>query len=320
MRFIAALVAVLFGVVGLVVFLSVSAPVAELPVHEVAEAGDPPAYLSGTTSRIVVSETTGRTYQISVTLPRTYDTSNETYPVLYAVDANIEFGTVVETARLMQLEGLIPELIVVGIGYPVGTFIEALAPRAVDLTPTEDRGFQERAAVAEANSDRPVHEGNGGAPGFLRFVREELIPSIEAEYRADPRGRALYGHSFGGLFAFYSLLEGEGTFHRFIVGSPSLWWDQGVSFELEDRFAETHSALPARAFFSVGMLEDEGPNDAVPWGQLMVSNLRTLLDVLDERNYEGFEFASHFFEDETHTSVVPATISRGLRYIYGEEQ
>ena len=166
--------------------------------------------------------------------------------------------------------------------------------------------------VAGANSDRPVHEGNGGAPGFLRFVREELIPSIEAEYRADPRGRALYGHSFGGLFAFYSLLEGEGTFHRFIVGSPALSWDQEVIFELENRFAEAHSSLPARAFFSVGLLEPE------EW--LMVSNLRKLLDVLDKRKYEGFEFASHFFEDETHTSSVPVTISRGLRYIYSEQQ
>ena len=199
----------------------------------------------------------------------------------------------------------------VGIGYPVETFFEALGPRVVDLTPTEDRGFRERAAVASAASGLPDPEGSGGAPGFLRFIREELIPHVEAEYRVDPRrGRALYGHSLGGLFAFYSLLEGEGTFRRFIVGSPILGWDQGFPFELEDRFSTTHSSLPARAFFSVGRLESEEN----------LSNLRKMLEVLDKREYDGFEFTSHFFENERHTSSVPVTISRGLRYIYSEQQ
>ena len=31
------------------------------------------------------------------------------------------------------------------------------------------------------------------------------------------------------------------------------------------------------------------------------------------------EFEARFFEDETHRSVIPVTISHGLRYIYGKE-
>jgi len=65
----------------------------------------PPAYVAGTESRVMTSSKTGRPYQVSVALPRGYEASSASYPVLYALDANGEFGIVVETARLLQLEG-----------------------------------------------------------------------------------------------------------------------------------------------------------------------------------------------------------------------
>ena len=83
-----------------------------------------------TESRVVTSTTTGRTYQISVALPRDYAESTGTYPVVYAVDANGEFGIVVESARLMRIDELVPPLIVVGVGYPVGSLTHtSSAPR-----------------------------------------------------------------------------------------------------------------------------------------------------------------------------------------------
>ena len=130
--------------------------------------------LADTRSRTVTSRITGQTYEISVALPRGYETSEYRYPVLYAVDANGEFGTVVEAARLLSSDQLVPELLIVGIGYPVGQFIDASAPRAVDLTPTADRDWER--IHAAALPDRPAPEGSGGAAGFLRFLRQERIP------------------------------------------------------------------------------------------------------------------------------------------------
>ena len=63
---------------------------------------DPPAFLERTESWVMTSKVTERDYQISIALPRGYGESTERYPVLYAVDANGQFGTVVESARLMQ--------------------------------------------------------------------------------------------------------------------------------------------------------------------------------------------------------------------------
>ena len=267
--------------------------------------------LSGTRSRVITSETTGRTYEISVALPRGYNTSADSYPVLYAVDANGEFGTVVEAARLLRLDELIPNLLIVGVGYPVGSFFDASAPRAVDLTPTQDRDWEIQ--QAEEYPEWPAPEGSGGAPEFLQFLRQELIPSIDAEFRTNPLDRALFGHSFGGLFAIHALLNGEGTFQRFIAGSPSLWWDDDVTFRHEEAFAAAHAELPARVFFAMGELEEQDPD--LYWGH-MVSDLQRFVEAVEGRSYSGLEFESHVFEDESHTSVIPATISRGLRYIY----
>ena len=250
--------------------------------------------LPDTQRRNLTSEITGRTYQISVALPRNYATSNETYPVLYAVDANFEFGTVVEAARFLHVEKTIPELIIVGIGYPVRAGLRTL--RTVDLTPTEDPGA--------------APEGSGGAPGFLEFIRRELISLVELEFRANPAGRALYGHSLGGFFGLYALLEGEGTFQRVIAGSPSIGWDNRVILQMEAAYAESHESLPAQLFLSSGFLEDNQEY------RESVADVKELVAVLDARNYGDLQIKTAYFDDETHMSVIPATISRGLRAIY----
>ncbi len=155
----------------------------------------------------------------------------------------------------------------------------------------------------------------GGAADFLRFVREELIPLIEAEYRADSSDRALYGHSAGGWFGLYALLEGEGTFQRVIAGSPSLFWDDSYFFRLEESYAQANSSLPARVFLSMGAEEPNGPLAGIEC-LCMTTNFARLVEMLEGRDYESLQWTSHVFRDENHNSVVPPTISRGLRFIY----
>ncbi len=172
---------------------------------------DPAPFVAGTESWITTSAITKRKYQISVALPPNYTTSGQVYPVLYATDANFHFGMLAETARAVRLENLIPDLIIVGIGWPVGHAINAIAPRSLDLTPTADPAWVEVGTRDWPKNGWPAPEGSGGGPGFLRFIREELIPSIEQKYRANPSDRAYYGFSLGGLFGTYALLNNEGT-------------------------------------------------------------------------------------------------------------
>lgn len=253
----------------------------------------------GTESALVSSMITGRDYQVWVALPRGYSETTAPYPVLYALDANGQFGTVTEAARLLRFQELVPELVIVGVGYPVGHYLDAVGKRALDLTISVNPSFR-------LPEPFPQPEGTGGAPAFLRFLIEELVPLIERRYRVEPENRALLGHSFGGLFVTYALLHSQGTFKKFVAGSPALWWHDRIIFDQERRLSSTIAELDARAFFSIGLLE--------PAGQ--VDDLRDWISLLEQRGYRGFDWRAHFFEDETHDSVVPATISRGLRYIY----
>ena len=237
--------------------------------------------LANTQNRNLTSEITGRTYQISVALPENYATSNVTYPVLYAVDANIQFGTVVETAREQHQFEMVPELIIVGIGYPVNRYAESEELREGDIC------------------------GRGDREGFLEFIRQELIPLVELEFRANSSGRALYGHSCGGGFALHALFKGEGTFERLIAGSPGT----NSILPLESTYAESHDSLRAQLFISTGLLLDEPFPENPP-------RIEEFVTILESRNYSGLQIKTAYFEDETHITVIPATIGRGLRAVY----
>jgi uncharacterized protein len=249
-----------------------------------------------------------RNYLISVALPDGYTKDHAPYPVLYAADANAEFGTVVETARLLSVSKELPDLVIVGVGYPNPGqgFKAAGAARFRDLTPTADPAFMQEFANAAQQDVLLSPSASGGAAEFLSFIRGELVPTIEQTYNVSPENRAWFGHSLGGLFGVYMLFNNDGLFRRFVIGSPSLFWNNRSMLAAEEVFAASGSALRARVFLSVGLLEEPS----------MVSDLRTFVATLERRRYQGLELQAQFFGDETHLSSVPAAISRGLRFVY----
>jgi predicted alpha/beta superfamily hydrolase len=147
--------------------------------------------------------------------------------------------------------------------------------------------------------------GGRGREGFLEFIRQELIPLVEMEFRAKPEGRAVFGHSCGGDFTFFALLEGEGPFERVIAGSPN----PRLVRQLESDYAQSHDSLRAQLFLSSGLLLDE-PFPEIP------SELKEFVTILEARHYSGLQIKTAYFEDETHIMVIPATIGRGLRAVY----
>ena len=74
---------------------------------------------------------------------------------------------------------------------------------------------------------RPWNQLDGGAGSFLRFIRQELMPFIQSSYPVRPEEKAIAGSSFGGLFALYTLFHHPDTFNCYIIGSPSIGWDEG---------------------------------------------------------------------------------------------
>jgi predicted alpha/beta superfamily hydrolase len=240
--------------------------------------------------------------------------------VVYLGDANGFFGGAVDAIRLMQLSAHLPPMLVVGIGYPVGTIDETDTQRTRDFTPTVDPEF---------GRIFPDQQTMGGAPRLLAFIRDELQPWVHANYRADPDRSTFFGHSFGGLFATYVLLTKPDTFTRYGIGSPSLWWHRRNVLDLEAAYAAAHSDLRAKVYFSIGVREThEGrqteasrlPADeariAGLWYIDMVADMQQMVAALDSRDYPSLELASAVFADEFHITVPFLNLTRSLRYLF----
>jgi hypothetical protein len=48
----------------------------------------------------------------------------------------------------------------------------------------------------------------------------------------------------------------------------------------------------------------------------MVPDVRALAAQLDDTHFQGLKMTEKIFEDETHLSVIPFAISRGVRELY----
>jgi len=195
-----------------------------------------------------------------------------------------------EMSTLLPVRNEMPELILVGIAYGAYPGQEG-NNRTRDFTPT----------------NVPEYPYSGGAEKFLRFIRDELIPVIDTKYRTNPTDRTLSGASLGGLFSLYVLFEHPGIFNRYKISSPSLWWDDGTTFDLEKKYAENHTDLPARVFLSVGDVEGT------------VDSWKKMVQVLEERNYSNLKLTSMIFEDAPHLTACFLAGIRGVKALFSDE-
>lgn len=253
------------------------------------------------------SQQTGRDYRLFVSLPEKYSESDTArYPVFYVLDGNGFFALATEIHRLLRLDGEVPELIIVGVGYPIGSFAQTSGVRWRDYTPSPDAAADSARAVQLGARARGIELRSGGGPAFVATLKSEIIPFIEQNFRTTP-DRGLFGHSLSALLASYILLTSPETFSRYAISSPSLWWNNGETFAREIDYAKAHTSLSARVFVSVGSQETPRATATV---ERFVSTLR-------DGHFAGLEITEHSFDDETHDSVGPAALSRALRFLYG---
>jgi predicted alpha/beta superfamily hydrolase len=264
-----------------------------------------PVTLSGTQQVDLVSDINGHAYRLFVAPPEGYAAADTArYPVLYILDGYRTFPAALTARSFMDIYDGLDDVILVGVGDAGAFSFDAwFANRWRDYTPS---ALPATDSLVARQFDQPVETvRSGGGPDFIRVLREEILPFVDASYRTtDDRGLA--GQSLGGLFAAYALFEAPGLFQRVGIHSPSLWWGDGELFEVEAAFAASHTTLPAHVLVTVGSEE----------GDAMVPPMERLAETLRSRGYEGLTVYDVVFEDETHTSVVPAQVSRTLRVLY----
>jgi len=277
----------------------------------------------------------GDTFRIFVAKPPFSD-KDKRYPAIYAADGNGSFSMVTSIQRTLAWGGEAPAAYVIGLGYPTeGGYLQAIAKRNRDYPPT-DAGDYARTMLG------PTFAA-GGNP-FLRFLTEELKPELQIRYAIDATDATFFGSSLGGLFGAWTLLTLPTTFQRYILASPAITWNDEEVWRWEQACADARRDVPATVFLSAGELEaadiarryalETAENNPVlrPRIKAMIAWFedhgwpRTaeigpeFAAKLRSRNYQGLKIHCHNMPDETHMSVPPAVISRGLRYVFGHWQ
>ena len=232
---------------------------------------------------------------LEIYLPEGYGESDKTYPVLYLLDSFYNFSHAVGTVEYLQLNRLIPDMIIIGIRNTNRN--RDLSPDSPELS-TEER---ERMGAS------------GEAHNFMAFLEKELIPHIEKTYKAAPY-RVIFGHSLGGLFNVYTFYKNPELFDAYITASPSLWYpNELISQEFENVF-KTPSELSATFYMSLAN-ENKGK---MRGNVLKLSGeFNNYINTHDETD---LRFKYEPMPEESHGTVGLPSIFSGLRFIFEPTQ
>lgn len=173
------------------IILLVSVIIFNIPV--IAQENDDPVSIG--TYKKLYSNILNEERTLLVNLPRGYDETKISYPVLYILyGGQVEgyFAEAVHIVDRLSVGSVIPDMIIIGIEN---------VDRYRDCLPVDRNG--------EA----------GGADKFLRFFKEELIPYVNEKYRTKDF-KILCGPQAGATFSVYALIEEPALFNANIITNP----------------------------------------------------------------------------------------------------
>jgi predicted alpha/beta superfamily hydrolase len=250
----------------------------------------PKVTIAGSELRTMKSTSTGRDNDLYIHIPSNYgQDKTKKYPVLYILDGQWDFKLMDSVLGGLVYDKFVPEMIMVGITYS-GENADYDGLRAMDYTPTAVRQVK----------------GSGDGPKFLKFLKTELIPFIEANYRADSSRRLLQGSSYAGLFTLYAMFADPGLFSAYMSASPAVTYDDRYAFKQEAEYARAHKELPVKLFLAVGGSEG------------LTTPVREFMQTLQSRGYQGLKLETRVIEGERHAGNKPELFNRGLRFLFSD--
>ncbi|GAA58724.1 hypothetical protein P20652_0581 [Pseudoalteromonas sp. BSi20652] len=237
---------------------------------------------------------TDRVYSVYIQLPKSYKNKpDKTYPVIYVTDAPYTFPIVAGATRFPMNSGKMQQAIIVAIGYEKGS--AGSNSRIRDYTPTFAKSWKKQ---------------TGNAKGHIQFLQSTVFPFIEKNYRASNLQRTYMGHSLGGLFGATILLTTPDLFSNYIIGSPSVWFDNNALLALK----VNKPKLPIRVYISVGAME----TPAFGEGQNMVEGAQQLVQKIKALKSDNIELKSVVIEEAIHATAFPTTAIQGLDWVLGK--
>lgn len=236
---------------------------------------------------------------LNIYLPEGYN-KNDTikYPVIYLLDgsANEDFIHIAGLVQFYNFEWInqVPKSIVVGI---------ATVARERDFTfPTSDPQQQKRFSTS-GHSDK-----------FISFIEKELQPFMASKYKTN-NDKTLIGQSLGGLFAAHVLLSKPTLFNKYIIISPSLWWDNGSLLNQNSTLLAENFDNQTDIYIGVGQ-EGLVPATFTSTPRVMEVDANLLADKIKATKSKKVKVSFDYLPQEDHATIMHQAVSNAFKVLY----
>lgn len=241
----------------------------------------------------LIEPSSNRVYPIFIKIPRSYKSNHDKkYPVIYLTDALYSFQIASGATRFTMNSGAMKEAIIVGVSYSKDS--QGASSRVRDYTTSKAESWK-------------LETGN--AQGHAQFIREIVFPYIDENYRTTPLERTLVGHSLGGLFGAYVLFKHPDMFSSYILGSPSVWFNNYNVLTING----IKSSTQIKVYLSVGSLEKPEFGER----ENMIAGARQLANKIKAQSGGNTALKFNVIDGAKHVTAFPTTLIQGLDWIYG---
>ncbi|MCT4614716.1 MAG: alpha/beta hydrolase-fold protein [Marinifilaceae bacterium] len=221
--------------------------------------------------------------ELKILLPSEFQNTYFSYPVIYLLDAESNFGTGVEVLSFLMDNHFIPPHVVVGVPN---------TDRFRDMTPVD------------SVLNKTIFPTRGGADTFLKALETDIFPFISKQYRGNSR-RLVLGHNYSGLFVMHAFISRPELFDRFMAFSPILWWNDTAMVNDMDQFLTENSSIRKHLFVSFAK---EAKN--------MLEACKDITKLMEQKAPGDLKWKYEWMPDEDHYSLYRKSLMRGMEIIF----
>lgn len=248
----------------------------------------------------IQSKELGEKRILNIYLPEGYTADDATkYPVIYLLDGSAD-EDFIHIAGLVQFNSFewvnqVPKSIVVGI---------ATVDRRRDFTfPTT------------IEKDKKRYATSGHSDPFIAFIEKELQPFIDKKYKTTD-SKTIIGQSLGGLLETEILLKKPTLFNKYVIVSPSIWWNNGSILNLESAILQENFSQQTDIYFAVGK-EGLTPTE-IP--RVMEVDANLLSEKIKASKSKNIKVYFDYFPQENHATILHPAVSNSFRFFYPIKQ
>lgn len=233
---------------------------------------------------------------LNIYLPEGYNEKDTIkYPVIYLLDgsADEDFIHIVGLVQFNSFDWInqVPKSIVVGI---------ATIDRRRDFTfPTTIK------------KDLEAFPTTGHSDKFIAFIEQELQPFIDSNYKSNSK-RTIIGQSLGGLLVTEILLKKPKLFNKYIIVSPSLWWDNGSLLNQNSILLDSNYNHETEVYIGVGK-EGLTPTE-IP--RVMEVDANLLAEKIKGAKSKNVKVFFDFLPQENHATIMHQAVSNSFRLLF----